>query len=290
MVTVAVTVGPIITLMLTSKESHGPGKSQAKTSGGKAVPKDVARRKAAKSEVPSTRNATDRKLQLLLLCALVVPQLACVALQESPTVGEQLSLWARLSWEKLTDRTVEPSFQLAAALLFLERLTYTWVHTFTASFAAFCKTPLGRCLGKEPLDTVLTLFYINKARRPRAPASRPPLAQSTPPSCRMRRADLAAHPAGHPARRLHRVVLCRDQLLRRRLRRDGEGRHALPVALPRAGNAHRAGAQLVRLQGAPPPSARHPVPDAQRRSPTAARPRPDSRRRSARPGCTMATA
>ena len=48
------------------------------------------------------------------------------------------------------------------AALAIERLCYTWVHSFSTSFVSFANTPLGRMMGSKPLDVVLTIFYINK--------------------------------------------------------------------------------------------------------------------------------
>ena len=36
------------------------------------------------------------------------------------------------------------------------------MHTFSPSFMRFCKTPVGKFMGKKPLDVVLTIFCINK--------------------------------------------------------------------------------------------------------------------------------
>ena len=51
---------------------------------------------------------------------------------------------------------------LPFAALSIERLCYTWVHSFSTSFVSFANTPLGRMMGKKPLDVVLSIFYINK--------------------------------------------------------------------------------------------------------------------------------
>ena len=48
------------------------------------------------------------------------------------------------------------------AALSIERLCYTWVHSFSTSFVSFASSPLGKMMGKKPLDVVLTIFYINK--------------------------------------------------------------------------------------------------------------------------------
>ena len=54
------------------------------------------------------------------------------------------------------------SVECTLALLFIERICYTWVHTFSTSFVEFTKTAVGKRMGKKPLDVVLTIFYINK--------------------------------------------------------------------------------------------------------------------------------
>ena len=128
---------------------------------GKEVPKDVVRRMEAEAEDPN--NGVDRPLQLACIAARVVPLAWAGATQEAPTAGEQLSGWAADSWTQLTDGKLTASFQLAAALLFIERLCYTWVHTFSASFSRFCKSAVGQAMGGEkPLDVVLKLFWANK--------------------------------------------------------------------------------------------------------------------------------
>ena len=128
---------------------------------GKEVPKDVVRRMEAEAEDPN--NGVDRPLQLACIAAIVVPLAWAGATQEAPTAGEQLSGWASDSWTQLTDGKLTASFQLAAALLFIERLCYTWVHTFSASFSRFCKSAVGQAMGGEkPLDVVLKLFWANK--------------------------------------------------------------------------------------------------------------------------------
>jgi hypothetical protein len=66
------------------------------------------------------------------------------------------------SWAQLADGQVTLHFQLAFLALLSERLCYTWVHTFSQSFVRFHKTKFGQMLGKEPLDAVLNLFYVNK--------------------------------------------------------------------------------------------------------------------------------
>lgn len=187
------------------------------------MPLDVERRKSAKAE--DTNNGIDRPLQLLCIAGMVLPLVWAVATQKGPTVGEQLTEWATVSWGQFTDGKINLNFQIAVAALFIERLCYTWVHTFSASFVKFSKTavgappetgraqggsgnigqvglrsevpwpkgsvsphpgsprtcrtpvdrraaprsrrtssppPLGKRMGKKPLDVVLSIFWINK--------------------------------------------------------------------------------------------------------------------------------
>jgi methylene-fatty-acyl-phospholipid synthase len=105
------------------------------------VPLDVERRKSAKAE--DNNNGVDRPLQLLCIAGMLLPLVWAVLTQQGPTVGEQLTEWATVSWAQFTDGKINPNFQIAVAALFIERLCYTWVHTFSASFVKFTKTALG---------------------------------------------------------------------------------------------------------------------------------------------------
>ena len=129
---------------------------------GKEVPKDVVRRMEAEAEDPN--NGVDRPLQLACIAAIVVPLAWAGATQEAPTAGEQLSGWASDSWTQLTDGKLTLPFQLAVAALSIERLCYTWVHSFSTSFVAFAKTPLGRAMGAKPLDVYRAARRPNPAR------------------------------------------------------------------------------------------------------------------------------
>jgi len=131
---------------------------------GATVPKDFERRKTAKALAVEAKSESGKNIkhQALLLAFLVVPYAIAACLQTGPTVSEQLSLWVRLSWQQLIHPSITLHFQVAVALLFIERICYTWVHTFSTSFVEFCATPVGRMMGKKPLDVVLTIFYVNK--------------------------------------------------------------------------------------------------------------------------------
>ena len=150
--------------VLRSRANKLASKKAAVTATGAEVPRDVARRLEAESADAS--NGVDRPLQMLCISLLVVPQAWVFATQENPTAVEQLSAWGSVTYGQLTDGKITFSFQLACALLFIERMCYTWVHSFSKSFVAFTKTAVGRQLGKKPLDCVLTIFYINKVARP----------------------------------------------------------------------------------------------------------------------------
>jgi len=141
-------------------ERLGLIKKTAKTATGEEVPKDVLRRKEA--EAVDAKGGVDRPLQMLCIASLVLPIAWSFATQESPTASEQIQGWARASWNQLTDGVINPDFQVAVAALFIERICYTWVHTFSGSFQTFCDTPIGKMMGSKPLDTVLTIFWINK--------------------------------------------------------------------------------------------------------------------------------
>jgi len=105
------------------------------------VPLDIDRRKSAKAE--DTNNGVDRPLQLVCIAAIVLPVVWACATQQGPTVAEQLTEWGSVSWGQLTDGKMNLHFQVAAALLFIERLCYTWVHTFSTNFMTFTKTAIG---------------------------------------------------------------------------------------------------------------------------------------------------
>ena len=128
---------------------------------GKEVPKDVVRRQEALANKEAT-TLMDRVLQVGTWVGLIVPMVWVFATQENPTAKEQVAYWVNVSWAQLTNGQLTPNFQIAAALLFIERATYTWVHTFSASFIRFANSPVGRLLGKKPLDVVLNLFFLNK--------------------------------------------------------------------------------------------------------------------------------
>ncbi len=130
-------------------------KRTALTAKGDVVPKDVVRRS-------ESENGSDRPLQLLTLAFFVVPLLWVFQTQEAPTAKAQLISWCATSWAQLTDGKINIDFQIACACLFVERICYTWVHTFSQNFVRFAKSPLGKMMGKKPLDVVLTIFYLNK--------------------------------------------------------------------------------------------------------------------------------
>ena len=152
----------------TFTQAHNPadasadGKRTATTGTGQAVVMDIERRKAAVSADPIEKKGADRKLQLLMWVYFLVPYVWAWNTQENPTVREQVSTWMAQSWAQLADGQVTLHFQLAFLALLSERLCYTWVHTFSQSFVRFHKTKFGQMLGKEPLDAVLNLFYVNK--------------------------------------------------------------------------------------------------------------------------------
>ena len=148
--TAAVLVLPIARLILVSEKKLVARRTKT----------DHERRREALAAFPATE--ADRTLQFLFFAALIVPQLVVAQYQAAPSVAEQLSALVQLSWAQLTDGVVSPSLQLAASLLFLERLSYTWAWAFSPHFLRFCATPLGRALGRRPLDVVVTLFYLNK--------------------------------------------------------------------------------------------------------------------------------
>jgi len=135
-------------------------KETAVSATGQAVPKDINRRKEA--EAVDAKKGVDRPLQLVCVLGVLLPHAWAYFTQEAPTVPEQLGGWLSTSYQQLIDGCINFDFQLAAALLFIERICYTWVHSFSASFVCFCGTRLGRAMGHKPLDTVLTIFYINK--------------------------------------------------------------------------------------------------------------------------------
>lgn len=126
------------------------GRRGAVDGAGEEVPLDIERRKEAVQQ--DEKNGTDRKLQSIILAAVVIPYAWAVQTQSDPTVAEQISGWASQSWAQLADGKVTLHFQIAVVALFIERMCYTWVHTFSAVFIQFCSTWLGRKMGKEPLD------------------------------------------------------------------------------------------------------------------------------------------
>lgn len=146
------------------RKVKSPGKKKAVTATGAAVDVDVERRKKAKAaEAAAGKQAWEsRKQQIALAAFIFVPHALVANFQSGPTVAEQVTFWVTESYAQLTDGKITPVFQLGVAALFIERMCYTWVHTFSPSFKRFCKTPVGRMMGKKPLDVVLTIFYINK--------------------------------------------------------------------------------------------------------------------------------
>ena len=122
---------------------------------GRPVPKDHLRR------IESRREA-DRPLQAVLFTGVALPLLYCYFTQKDPTVTEQLSSWWRASPSLLSGFWLEPGFLIAAVLLSIERMCYTWVHVYTPNFVTFCQTPLGKYFGKTDLDVVYFIFCINK--------------------------------------------------------------------------------------------------------------------------------
>ncbi|KAL1528624.1 hypothetical protein AB1Y20_009962 [Prymnesium parvum] len=152
---------PAFLLLSRAKTTVGsPLAKKAKTATGKEVPKDVIRRQEAYAS--QSTSVLDRVLQISVWGGLIIPMVWVFATQESPSASEQLTTWFNLSLAQLTNGKITANFQVAAFLLFIERATYTWVHSFSASFMKFVKSPLGRALGEKPLDVVLNLFFINK--------------------------------------------------------------------------------------------------------------------------------
>ena len=154
--------GPAIayTLSVTNnKQPISPTRKTAVAATGVEVPKDIERRKAAMKEQPAQRVGLQRAL---LFLAFLVPHILVHYFQSGPTMTEQLKEWWTLSYNQLTDGKRTLPFQAAAFALSTERLCYTWVHSFSTSFVAFSRTPLGRLMGNKPLDVVFTLFCFNK--------------------------------------------------------------------------------------------------------------------------------
>ena len=148
-------------LMFVTRSEKSPAAQSTLDGTGKEVPKDVIRRQEALAAKEAT-TLMDRVLQIGTWGGLIAPLVWVFATQENPTAKEQVSYWVSVSWAQLTNGQLTPNFQIAAALLFIERATYTWVHTFSASFIRFANSPVGRLLGKKPLDVVLNLFFLNK--------------------------------------------------------------------------------------------------------------------------------
>jgi hypothetical protein len=147
----------------TQHSTSGAGAStSAKTATGEAVPKDIERRKVALAADEAPKKQRDRMLQAVIAAYVLLPLLWAVQTQTNPTVSEQFSDWMLKSWTQLTDNRVTLHFQLAVAALSIERLCYTWVHTFSESFVRFSKTSMGKRMGDTPLDVVFSIFCINK--------------------------------------------------------------------------------------------------------------------------------
>jgi len=152
----------IYTFTTAHESDQSSGKRAAVTGKGDKVHMDIERRKEAEAADPVTKKGADRQLQALMWVYFLVPYMWAWQTQENPTVQEQVSTWLNQSWSQLTDHEVTLHFQAAFFALLIERLCYTWVHTFSPSFVRFCNTAIGRNMGKKPLDVVLTIFYINK--------------------------------------------------------------------------------------------------------------------------------
>ena len=148
-------IGPFFLLLVSSQ----PRCKVLKRSG-EEVPIDSERRREAAASNPNKE--ADRKLQASLCTFFCVPYLWACATQENPTVSAQIAGWVEHSWSQLTDNKATLHFQLAFCALLSERLCYTWIHTFPSSFLRFCDTAVGKRLGREPLNVVLHLFYVNK--------------------------------------------------------------------------------------------------------------------------------
>ena len=146
-----------------SKKPQSPKAKSAVDGTGKSVPKDTERRKVAEKQDAEGGVNKHKNLQRFLLFLFVaIPHSLAWKYQENPTVAEQVSGWASTSWAHLFDNQLTFHFQLAVGLLFIERLCYTWVHSFSGSFVEFAQSAVGKRMGKKPLDVVLTIFYINK--------------------------------------------------------------------------------------------------------------------------------
>ena len=127
----------------------------AVTGKGHTVPKDIHRRSESTNDV-------DRPLQLAILAFFALPLAWAVQTQQNPTAKQQVTNWARASYAQLTDGKINLNFQVACAALFVERICYTWVHTYSQHFVRFTKTRLGRSMGNKPLEVVWTIFCLNK--------------------------------------------------------------------------------------------------------------------------------
>jgi len=121
---------------------------------------DIERRKEA--VIVDAKGGKDRPLQVAFLTALSLPFVWAYMTMESPTMSEQLSGWLEASIAQLLDGRVTVHFQLAVVALSIERMCYTWCHTFAPNFMRFTKTDIGRMMGDTPVNVVLTIFYINK--------------------------------------------------------------------------------------------------------------------------------
>jgi len=150
---------PAVFLYLSSKEKISVAAKTAVSAKGTEVPKDIIRRQEAlKSQ---SQSFMDKLLAFGTWFFLVVPLVWAFATQESPTAAEQLGEWKSITLTHLADGQLSSAY-VACALLMIERLTYTWVHTFTGSYIKFANSSVGKMLGSKPLDVVLNLFFINK--------------------------------------------------------------------------------------------------------------------------------
>ena len=98
-----------------------PTRKSAQTGTGAEVPKDVERRKVAQQEQPAQKVGLQRAM---LAAAFIVPHAIVIMLQESPTVSEQVSEWARMSYVQLTDGKLTLPFQAGVAGARLLRLFF----------------------------------------------------------------------------------------------------------------------------------------------------------------------
>ena len=89
-----------------------PMQKSAVTGKGIVVPKDTERRKAAQQEKPAQAVGMQR---LAMAAAFIVPHLIVWLLQTGPTMSEQLSDWASVSYAQLTDGKLTLPFQCAVA-------------------------------------------------------------------------------------------------------------------------------------------------------------------------------